>query len=103
MNIKKIIKKCTPAFVLDFYHYALALMGSVIFGFPSRKLVVIGITGTSGKSTTVDFTTKILEEAGNKVASISSVRFKIGQKEWKNELKMTTPGRFKIQKFLRQA
>ena len=103
MNFKKTLKKFTPHFLLNFYHYLLAFAGSVIYGFPSKKLMVIGITGTSGKSTTVDFTTRILEEAGNKVASISSVRFKIGNNEWKNELKMTTPGRFKIQKFLRQA
>ncbi len=103
MTVKQYLRKFTPHFLLDFYHYSLAFVGSVVYGFPSRKLTVIGITGTSGKSTTVDFTTRILAEAGYKVASISSVRFKIGEREWKNELKMTTPGRFKIQKFLRQA
>lgn len=103
MNVKKLIKKFTPHFLLDIYYYLLAFFGALIFGFPSRKLIIIGITGTSGKSTTVDFITKILEEAGNKVASISSIRFKIGGKEWKNDLKMTMPGRFKVQKFLRQA
>ena len=81
MKIKKIVKKLTPEFLLDFYHYALAFIGSVVFLFPSRKITVIGVTGTSGKSTTVDFITRILEEAGNHVASVSSVRFKIGKKE----------------------
>lgn len=103
MNIKKIIKRFIPHFVLDFYYWLWAFFGALIFVFPSRKLVVIGVTGTSGKSTTVDFIGRVLEEAGNKAASISSVKFKIGNKEWKNELKMTMPGRFKIQKFLRQA
>jgi len=61
------------------------------------------VTGTSGKSTTVDFITRILEEAGQKVASTSSIRFKVAEKEWKNKMKMTMPGRFVIQKVLRQA
>lgn len=103
MRIKAFIKKITPYFLLDFYHYLLAFLGAVVFRFPSSKLIVIGVTGTSGKSTTVDFITRILEEDNGKVASISSIRFKIGKNEWKNNLKMTMPGRFKIQKFLRQA
>ncbi|MEK7664004.1 MAG: UDP-N-acetylmuramoyl-L-alanyl-D-glutamate--2,6-diaminopimelate ligase [Patescibacteria group bacterium] len=103
MTFKEIVKKIIPPFLLSFYHYVLVFLGALIFIFPSKKLTVIGVTGTSGKSTTVDFITKILEENREKVASISSIRFKIGAKEWKNELKMTTPGRFKIQKFLRKA
>ncbi len=101
--LKRIIKKIAPSFLLDFYHYCLALAGAFLYWFPSRKLTVIGITGTNGKSTVVELTTKILEEAGFKIASLSSIKFKIGEKEWENKLKMTTPGRLKIQKFLSQA
>jgi len=120
MNWKDLIKKFTPIFLLSFYHYLLAAIGAFLYGFPSRprrgspdeaakKLTVIGITGTSGKSTVVELTAKILEGAlrqaqdKHKVASLSSIKFKIGEKEWENRLKMTMPGRMKIQRFLRQA
>src|SRR3989344_8113346 len=103
MQAKELVKKFLPRFVLSGYHYGLALVGAILYGFPSRKLTVVGVTGTSGKSTTVDFITRILEEAGNKVASTSSIRFKVAEKEWQNNMKMTMPGRFVIQKILRQA
>jgi len=75
----------------------------VLYRFPSRRLKVIGVTGTNGKSTVVELADRILEEAGYKVASVSSIKFKLGPKEWKNDLKMTMPGRLKLQKFLRKA
>jgi len=101
--MKELIKKFIPDFLLGWYHLALAFIGAVLYGFPSRKLKVIGVTGTNGKTTVVNFIAEILEEAEYKVAVLSGIKFKIGGKEWENTLKMTMPGRFKIQKFLRQA
>lgn len=101
--MKDLIKKFIPSFLLDWYHFLLAFLGAIIYRFPSRKLIVIGVTGTNGKSTVVELASKILVAAGYKVASLSSIKFKIGGKEWPNTLKMTMPGRFKLQRFLRQA
>lgn len=105
MLIKEYIKGFIPSFVLSIYHYKLALLGAFLFGFAGmdRGVKIIGVTGTSGKSTTVDFITRIFDESGAKTASISSIRFKLGEKEWENKYKMTMPGRFAIQKFLMQA
>lgn len=98
-----LLRKIVPQFLTNWYHFFLSFAGAFFYGFPSRKLIVIGITGTNGKSTVVDLITRILEETGEKVCSLSSIRFKIGEKEEINDLKMTMPGRFKIQRFLRKA
>ncbi len=103
--MKEIIKKLIPCFLISWYHLLLAFFGALLFFFPSfdKKIKVIGVTGTNGKSTVVQMATEILEQAGYKVCSISSIKFKMGKKEWPNTLKMTMPGRFKIQRFLRKA
>ncbi|MDD5012839.1 MAG: UDP-N-acetylmuramoyl-L-alanyl-D-glutamate--2,6-diaminopimelate ligase [Candidatus Pacebacteria bacterium] len=97
------IKKLIPEFIKNFYHLTFAFLGAFLNGFPSRKIKVIGVTGTNGKSTTISITTKILEEAGYKVASSTSIAFKVGDKTEENRLKMTMPGRFVLQNFLRKA
>ena len=98
-----IARKIAPRFLMSWYHFIIALTAAFIYGFPSRKLTVIGVTGTNGKSTTVEMISRILESGGRKTASLSSVRFRIGDKEHRNTLKMTMPGRFFVQRFLRRA
>jgi len=85
------------------YHYLLSLTGAVIYRFPSRKIKVIAITGTKGKSSTVELVSAILEEAGFKTSLAGTVRFKIDGLSKSNKYKMTIPGRFFVQKFLRDS
>lgn len=100
---RKIIPKNVFRAAQPVYHYILAITGAIIYRFPSRKLVVIGVTGTKGKTTTVELVNAILETAGYKTALQSTLRFKIGEKERRNLFKMSMPGRFFMQKFLRDA
>lgn len=85
------------------YHCLLAWLGSVIYNRPSRQIYVLGVTGTKGKSTVLELVNAILEKAGKKTALLSSVRIKIDVLTEKNLTDNTMPGRFFIQKFLRQA
>lgn len=101
--MKDFVKKIIPPFLLNFYHFSLAFLGAVLYWFPSEQLKVIGVTGTNGKSSVVYLAAKIFEAAGYETAALSSIEFKIRNKSWPNTLKMTMPGRFKIQEFLRQA
>ncbi len=90
-------------FLKSIYHYLLAWAGALIYGFPARKIFVLGVTGTKGKSTTLELINAILESAGKKTALVSSIRFKIGNETVKNTSGMSMPGRFALQRFLRKA
>lgn len=101
--VKNLLKKILPSFLINWYHLGLSFLGALFYGFPSRRLKVIGVTGTNGKSTTVYLIARILEAAGFKTASLSSIEFQINDRRWPNTSRMTMPGRFVIKKFLRQA
>lgn len=94
---KKIFKAMQPA-----YHFILSWFAAVVYRRPSEKLIVIGVTGTTGKTTSVYLIAKTLEEAGFKVGFISTAMFNDGEKEWLNDKKMTMIGRFFTQKLLRK-
>jgi len=98
-----ILRKITPKFLLSWYHFLWSFFGAVFYGFPARNMIVVAVTGTNGKSTTVDMISRIFREEGFPTASLSSIRFQIKDKEWQNKMKMTMPGRFIIQKFLKDA
>ncbi len=98
--MKRHLKKLLPAFVLEWYHLVLAYLAALRYGFPSEKMTVIGVTGTNGKSTTCNLIARLFEEAGFKVGMTTTVNFKIADKEWLNDTKMTMLGRSRLQKLL---
>ena len=101
--IEKFIPKKLYKIGQPIYHYSLVLAGAIIYRFPSKKIKVIGVTGTKGKTSTVEFINSILEEAGKKTALAGTLRFKIDDDSKPNMYKMTVPGRFFMQRFLRKA
>jgi len=102
-KIKKLIPESAFTFLQPVYHYILSLTGALIYGFPSRKIFVVGITGTKGKTSTAELVNVMLEEAGFKTALLGTLRFKIGEESKMNKQKMTMPGRFFVQQFLKRA
>lgn len=100
---KRLIPQAVLGQVRPPYHFLLAYCGRLIYKNPSKDITVIAVTGTKGKSTTVELITAILEGNGSKVASLSTIQFKIADDVRPNLYKMTTPGRFFVQHFLRQA
>lgn len=96
------IKKLIPRGLLRQYHKALAILSSFVYGNPSEELIVIGVTGTNGKTTTVNLIARALESNGAKVGLTSTANFKVAEKEWLNDKKMTMLGRFQLQKLLRE-
>ena len=85
------------------YHYFLALLGAIVYRFPSRKLTVIMVTGTKGKTSTAELLNSIFEANGATTALLGTLRFKIGAESERNMRKMTVPGRLFVQHFLRKS
>ncbi len=102
-KIKKYIPKRLFKIIQKPYHRVMALIGAVLYRFPSRHITVIGVTGTKGKSSVTEILNAILEEAGFKTAVSNTIRFKIDAESTDNLYKMSMPGRFFVQSFLRKA
>lgn len=95
---KKIFQK-----LKNLYHLFEAILANIYYGFPSKKIKVIGVTGTDGKTTTTHLIAHILKESGFKVSFISTVYAEIAQKTYDLGFHVTTPSSFMIQKFLKMA
>lgn len=95
------LKALVPEPFVQAYHYVLARLAQLVYGNPSKDLIVIGVTGTNGKTTTAYFIAKALEASGYQTGCTTTAVMKVGKKEWLNKTKMTMPGRFFLQKTLR--
>ena len=78
----------------------LAPLAAAYHGYPSRKLVVIGVTGTDGKTTTVSLIHHILRAAGLRTGMISTVSADLGDHAQDTGLHVTTPTAPEVQAYL---
>lgn len=97
------LKNLISQSIRNIYHLGQAILANVIYGFPTRKIKVIGVTGTDGKTTTCQMIVRILEESGHKVAMASTINFRINGEEQKNLSHFTTMSSFAVQKFAKRA
>lgn len=86
----------------NIYHYFVAVLAVLFYRYPAKKLVVIGVTGTDGKTTTACMIYHILKNAQKKVGLVSTLGAKIGDETIDIGLHVTTPASFVLQKLLRQ-
>ncbi len=81
---------------------ALSFMAAAFRDWPARKLTVIGVTGTDGKTTTTSLIHGILREAGVRAGMISTVSAVIGGEELDTGFHVTTPDAHDVQYYLSQ-
>jgi UDP-N-acetylmuramoyl-L-alanyl-D-glutamate--2,6-diaminopimelate ligase len=86
-----------------FWHLPKAMLAALLYGFPGKKLTVIAVAGTKGKTSTAYFLSALLDGAGIKNCLFSTAALKISGTESLNSLKLTTPTPFFLQAFLRRA
>ncbi len=87
----------------NYYHLIVAILVNVLFRFPGKKLKIIGVTGTDGKTTTTALIYHILKSAGLPVSMISTTGAIIANKEYPLGFHVTTPSSFRLQQFIRKA
>lgn len=86
-------------FINKFYHLPKAILANIWYGFPTRKMKVIGVTGTDGKTTTTNMIYQILKSAGKKVSMVSTVNAEVAGKSYETGFHVTSPDPFTIQRF----
>lgn len=106
-SLKRFIEQMLPRSVyrtlLKPYHFAITLFSAIRYGFPGKKLTVILVTGTKGKSSVTEMLFTTLRHAGYPAAVAGTIRFAINDETRPNLYKMTMPGRGFIQHFLADA
>ncbi len=97
--LKKIIKSFIPEKIILQYHAVQNFLAAQYYGNPSKKLKVIGITGTKGKSTSANFVWSVLQTNNIKCGLVGTANIRIGDREEMNMSHMTMPNGWLMQKY----
>ena len=100
--LKRILGKNFTKKIRPLGHGIKAYLASLYYGFPGKKMILIGITGTKGKTTATVLTGKMFNLLGNKAGYISSALIFDGENEILNPFKMGTIDSVKMQKYLKE-
>jgi len=95
---KKTRAKAPTAVVAD-SRAALADLAAEVFEHPTRKLKLVGVTGTDGKTTTVHLVSDVLEAGGERTGFSTTVDFKVADHTWANDTRQSTQEAVEIQEF----
>ncbi len=87
----------------NLYHLIVAIIVNIIYFFPGRKMTIIGVTGTDGKTTTVNLIYHILSENNYSTSMLTSIGAFVGKKEYDTGFHVTTPSSLSLQKILSKA
>lgn len=102
--IGKVVRILAPQWLVNkLEHLPLAVIANARFNSPSKKLKVIGVTGTDGKTTTVNMIYQILKSSGKRVSMVSTINAKIGDRELDTGFHVTSPHSYDIQSTLSEA
>jgi len=96
-KIKSLVALDNPLRLL--YHLVRAIIANVYYGFPSKWMTIVWITGTNGKTTTSNIVAEWLRASWKKVFMFTTVNIMIGDEMFTNHSKMTSPDAFELQKW----
>ncbi|MFO0702363.1 MAG: UDP-N-acetylmuramoyl-L-alanyl-D-glutamate--2,6-diaminopimelate ligase [Candidatus Andersenbacteria bacterium] len=98
--MKSLLRNLTPRWLLNAYHGVVTWLAQAAYGFPTRRMRVIGVTGTDGKTSTANYTSQLLEAAGYRTGVTSTALIKVGAKTRLNPYKLTMLGRWHLASLL---
>jgi len=102
--MKKTIRSLIPNEVVNLVkHLPSSVLANIIYGFPSRGMKFIGVTGTDGKTTTTNMIYQILKDAGFKASMVSTITAEINGEKIDTGFHVTNPDYFLLQKLIAKA
>ena len=90
-----------PQIIVESTRHQIADLAAAFYDYPSKKINLIGVTGTNGKTTVTHLIQRIIEDANHKCALIGTLGYKMSAKDTYHDAKHTTPQAPELQKTLK--